>query len=123
MIKLTVIVLNLIVLVMYTLFIWFFDYSNLMIKSHTEILEIVYSPDNKYIMVLEETDSSTHEETDVFVGRNIDFGMLGHYMPRRLKYFGNSGERPVIYFVDASFIRIDEEMIEIKGRDYIDDYH
>lgn len=90
------------------------------------VLGIVYSPDNKYVMVLEETDFSLGGNTSVYFGRNIDFGILGCYSPRRLKYLGNTiaaDESVEFHFVGDDFISINGMVIERKGKSYIDDYH
>ena len=85
-----------------------------------EVVEIVYSFDKKYIMVLEESDlGATGGNVDVYFGRNIDFGLLGRYMPKKTKYHGHWGERPDINFVNDRLISIHGELIEMRGRNYL----
>ena len=85
-----------------------------------EVVEIVYSFDNKYMMVLEENDlGATGGNVYVYLGRNIDFGVLGHYMPTKTKYHGHWGERPDFNFVNEHFISINGELIEMKGLNYL----
>ena len=45
--------------------------------SKVEVIKVVYSSDNKYVMNLVEYDlGATGGETDIYVGRNLDFGVL-----------------------------------------------
>lgn len=114
-----VIVADSIVLIMYILFWWFFiNY----VSPVTTVIETVYSPDNQYLMILEQTDLMTNGEVDLYVGRNIDFGILGRYKPVRRKYHGHSDDRPDIKFIDDDFISINGEVIERRDIYYIDDY-
>lgn len=54
--------------------------------NQPEVLKTVYSFDNKYMMALEESDlGATGGCVDIYFGRNIDFGLLGHYMPKKTK--------------------------------------
>lgn len=87
-----------------------------------DILETVYSHDKKYIMVVEETEFFMGGQVYVYLGRNVDFGILGHYKPVKVKYYGHTGETPEIQFIDDDFISINGQLIEIKGSNYIDDY-
>lgn len=118
-IKVLVSAVNLAVLSLYLLFLWL---AYFFLTSEHGIIKTVYSPDNKYIMVVEETDFSTGGDVSVYFGRNIDFGVLGHYTPRKRKYYGHTDERPELQFIDDNHIRINGRRIESKGNDYIDDY-
>ncbi|MGL5434734.1 MAG: hypothetical protein ACRDBO_04935 [Lachnospiraceae bacterium] len=94
-----------------------------MFNSVTTIVECEYSHDNKYIMVLEETSTgATGGYVFVSIGRNIDFGFFGTFMPQKVKYHGRWGERPEFHFVDDEIISINGELIKRRGGDYIDDY-
>lgn len=85
-----------------------------------EVIEMVSSFDNKYIMVLEETDlGATGGYVEVYCGRNIDFGYLGRYMPKKIKYHGYWGERPDFNFVNDHLISVNGELIEMKGQNYL----
>lgn len=117
-IKIFILVVNFIVLAMYLVLIVGYYIS----APQKDILETEYSLDKKYIMVVEESDFFMGGQVYVYVGRNIDFGVLGHYMPVKVKYYGHTGERPEIQFIDDDFISINGEQIEIKGSNYIDDY-
>lgn len=90
--------------------------------NRPEVIKTVYSFDNKYIMVLEEADlGATGGYVDVYFGRNIDFGHLGRYMPKKTKYHGHWGERPDFNFINDRLIGINGELIEMKGRNYLSD--
>ena len=105
--------------VLIALFIYFFPFA-LSAMRRPEVVETSYSFDHKYIMVLEETDlGATGGNVDVYFGRNIDFGLLGHYMPMKTKYYGHWGERPDFSFVNNHLISINGELIEMKGRNYL----
>lgn len=85
-----------------------------------EVLETVYSFDNKYIMVLEESDlGATGGDVDIYLGRNLDFGILGRYMPKKTKYNGHWGETPDFDFVNDQYISVNGELIEMKGAKYL----
>lgn len=100
-------------------FIYFFPLI-LLGMNKPQIIEIVYSFDKKYIMVLEETSlGATGGNVDVYFGRNIDFGFLGRYMPKKTKYHGHWGERPDFNFVNNRLISINGELIEMRGRNYL----
>lgn len=69
-----------------------------MFNTTRENIKIVYSSDNKYIMILEECSlGATGGYVNIYVGRNIDFGILGCYMPKKIKYRGPWGERPEFF--------------------------
>ena len=122
--KLIVAIFIVVIISLSVLFIYFNSLGfMLFLKAQTEVVEIKYSSDNRYVMVLEETDlGATGGEVNIYVGRNIDFGFLGRYMPARKKYYGHSGERPEFEFVDDDFISINGGIIERRGSYYIDDY-
>jgi len=49
-------------------------------------------------MILEECSlGATGGYVNIYVGRNIDFGILGCYMPKKIKYRGPWGERPEFF--------------------------
>lgn len=88
--------------------------------SKTEVIETVDSFDHKYRMVLEETDfGAIGGYVDVYFGRNIDFGILGCYRPKKIKYRGHWGERPDFNFVNNRLISINGELIERRGGGYL----
>lgn len=119
-IKIIFIFFNSIVLIMYLLIGSLF----LFFSPVKEIVETIYSSDHKYVMILEESDvGATGGNVNIYVGRNIDFGILGWYMPRKIKYWGVWGERPEFFFVDDRSISINGEIIEIKGNKCIDNYY
>lgn len=123
-VKVIVVGINFIFFLMYLLIGVFFFYGNTLFNTTRENIEIAYSSDNKYKMILEECDlGATGGYVNIYVGRNIDFGILGCYMPKKIKYRGLWGERPEILFVDDGFISINGEMIDIKGNKYIDHYY
>ena len=75
-------------------------------------------------MILEECSlGATGGYVNIYVGRNIDFAILGCYMPKKIKYRGLWGERPEFFFVNDCFISINGEIIDIKGNKCIDDYY
>lgn len=117
-IKIFILVVNFIALSIYLILI----VGYYIFAPQKDILETEYSLDKKYIMVVEESNFFMGGQVYVYVGRNIDFGVLGHYMPVKVKYYGHTGERPEIQFIDDDFISINGEQIEIKGSNYIDDY-
>ena len=87
-----------------------------MFNTTRENIEIVHSSDDKYIMILEEGDlGATGGYVNIYAGRNIDFGILGCYMPKKIKYRGPWGERPEMFFVNDRLISINGELIDIKG--------
>lgn len=89
----------------------------------TSVINFVISEDGKYVAVVENIDlGATGGETDVYVGRNINLGVLGYYSPRKLKYHGHIGDSPEIEFIKGNKIIINNETIDIKGEGYIDDY-
>lgn len=101
------------------LYLMFLFYTNT-----RSVIDIKFSNDRKYIAVVESIDlGATGGETDVYVGRNINLGVLGYYCPRKLKYYGHSDERPEIEFLEEGKIMIKNRTIEIKGNKYIDDYY
>lgn len=124
-VKVIVVGINFIVFIMYLLIGGFFFYGNDMFNTTRENIEIVYSSDNKYIMILEvcSLGATGGGYVNIYVGRNIDFGILGCYMPKKIKYWGLWGERPEFFFVNDCFISINGEIINIKGNKYIDDYY
>ncbi len=94
------------------------------VEASLENSLFVYSSDNKYIMILEECSlGATGGYVNIYVGRNIDFAILGCYMPKKIKYRGLWGERPEFFFVNDCFISINGEIIDIKGNKCIDDYY
>lgn len=119
--KILILVTSVTVTAMYLLLL--FIVHQVVVTPEIDIIKTVYSSDKKYVMVVEETDFSTGGQVYVYFGRNIEFGVLGHYMPYRVKYYGNTDVRPVLQFIDDDFISINGQFIETKGNNYIDDYH
>lgn len=91
------------------------------VNPQIEIKDTVYSPDNKYVMVVEETNFFLGGQVYVYFGRNIEFGVLGYYMPYKVKYYGNTDVWPELEFIDDDFISINGQLIETKGNNYIDE--
>lgn len=117
--KILILVTSLTITAMYLLLlVWYF-----IVNPQIEIKDTVYSPDNKYVMVVEETNFFLGGQVYVYFGRNIDFGVLGYYMPYRVKYYGNTDVWPELQFINDDFISINGQLIETKGSNYIDDYH
>lgn len=109
---------------MYLLIGWFLFYSPYTFNATKEIVKTVYSSGNKYVMNLEEGSvGATGGDVKLYVGRNIDLGFLGRYMPTKIKYWGPWGERPEFFFVNNCSISINGEILEIKGNKYIDEYY
>lgn len=123
-VKIVIIITNFIVLIMYLLIGGVLFYSLNIFHSTKENVEIVYSADSKYVMILEESNlGATGGYVKIYVGRNIDFGIMGRYMPKKVKYWGPWGERPEFFLVNDYSISINGEIIEIKSNKYIDDYY
>lgn len=95
----------------------------IIINPSKEIIKTVYSIDKKYVMVVEETEFAKSGHVYVYMGRNIDFGVLGHYKPIKVKYFGRTDERPEILFIDDDFVSINGKIMEIEDNSYIDEYN
>jgi len=122
-VKVIVVGINFIGLIMYISIGVFFFYGNAMFNTTRENIEIVHSSDDKYIMILEEGDlGAIGGYVNIYAGRNIDFGILGCYMPKKIKYRGPWGERPEMFFVNDRLISINGELIDIKGDRYIDGF-
>lgn len=62
-------------------------------------------------MILDEGSvCATGGDVKLYVGRNIDFGILGHYMPTKIKYWEPWGERPELVKMEY----FDQELLETK---------
>jgi hypothetical protein len=95
---------------------------SLFYRATHNVLDFEISSNGKYVAVTEETDlGAIGGHTEVYVGRNINFGIFGYYFPRKLKYYGeDTGETPEIRFLNNDEIFIKYRKIKIKGNEYID---
>ncbi len=103
--------------ILFSALVYFFVFINF---APTKIIEKIYSPNKKYIAIIQEVDSGAlGGDVYVFVGKNIDFGFLGAYEPRTIKYEGYWGDRPKVEFKDNITISIDEKILNIYDKEFI----